>query len=55
MLWCDGLKQSTSTNCRRKGQISPESDLEHGSEEEDAGPSKHKKKDDKVANLIADL
>ena len=60
MLWCDGLKQtaesaSTSSSRKRKRQVTPESDLECGSEEEDTGQSKRKKKEDKITTIIADL
>ena len=60
MLWCDGLKQtaesaSTSSSRKRKRQVSPESDLECGNEEEDTRQSKRKKKEDEIATKIADL
>ena len=60
MLWCDGLRQSaaesasTSSRNKRKLQVSPDSDLECCSEEEDTVQSK-RKKEDKVATIIADL
>ena len=58
MLWCDGLKQpasETTSGRKRPRQPSPDSDLEGGSEEEDAVQTKHKKKEDQVTNTIADL
>ena len=58
MLWCDGLKQpasETTSGRKRPRQPSPDSDLEGGSEEEDAVQTKRKKKEDQVTNTIADL